>query len=171
MGGLYWALPTKLAVRGVRWLPLGLVSLLLVPTIVSHQRGQHRANRFFGLGVAGVVTIFTILSLALLIKALVLHPQIEPPKLLRSAAALWVTNVLVFALWYWHLDAGGPHRRDRRKGHPDGEFLFPQTIDGQAAGVPPTWSPNFAGYSFLSFSTSTAFSPLTPAWSRVGQRA
>jgi hypothetical protein len=73
------------------------------------------------------------------------------------AVALWITNVLVFALWYWRLDAGGPYRRDEREGHESGSFLFPQMMLSDATSK--SWSPNFIDYLFLAFSTSTAFSP------------
>jgi len=100
-------------------------------------------------------------SLALLIKALPTRQE-TPEALLRSAAALWVTNVLVFASWYWRLDAGGPHQWDRRPGHVDGAFLFPQmTMDAtaKAAAGKSAWSPGFVDYLFLAFNTSTALSP------------
>ena len=90
--------------------------------------------------------------------------------MLVSAVALWTTNILVFALWYWRFDAGGPHYRERRAGHPDGAFLFPQmTMDTSAlreAGQS-QWSPNFVDYLFLAFTTSTALSPTdTPVLAR-----
>ena len=91
--------------------------------------------------------------------------EIDPRTLLRSAVALWVTNVLVFALWYWRLDAGGPHERDKVPGHKDGAFLFPQMNLETSSEL--NWSPNFVDYLFLAFNTSTAFSPTdTPALSR-----
>ena len=92
--------------------------------------------------------------------------------MLRSAGALWFTNIIVFASWYWRLDAGGPHGRDLRPGHPTGSFLFPQmTLDDQTKGEnqprTPPWSPNFVDYLFLAFNTSTAFSPTdSPVLSR-----
>jgi len=111
--------------------------------------------------VSGVLTIGLILSLILLIHALPEHKE-TPESLLLSAASLWITNILVFALWYWRLDAGGPHQRDNRPGHSDGAFLFPQmTMDPNAlkeAGQE-NWSPNFVDYLFLAFNTNTAFSP------------
>ena len=157
VGGLYLALPNNLAI-GPPWLLIALVAVLLVPTVVSHRRGHHRANRVLGLGVAWVVTVFMVLSLALLVQALPQHAE-SPIGLLESATALWLTNVFVFALWYWHLDAGGPHRRDQRVGHADGAFLFPQmTLDGAS-----DWSPGFVDYLFLAFNTSTALSPTDTA--------
>jgi uncharacterized membrane protein len=82
--------------------------------------------------------------------------------MLASAAALWVSNVLVFALWYWRLDGGGPHGRDARPGHTAGAFLFPQmTTEGMDAALAEgqRWSPRFIDYLFIAFNTSTAFSP------------
>ena len=82
--------------------------------------------------------------------------------LLISAAALWITNILVFASWYWRLDAGGPRARELRGVHTDGAFLFPQmTLDLQAKREmgEQCWSPGFVDYLFLAFNTSTAFSP------------
>ena len=79
-----------------------------------------------------------------------------------AAAALWLSNILVFASWYWRLDAGGPHERSRTLGHTDGAFLFPQmTMDPSAkiAAGEHNWEPNFVDYLFLAFNTSTAFSP------------
>jgi hypothetical protein len=88
--------------------------------------------------------------------------------MLRSAAVLWVTNVLVFAGWYWRLDAGGPNARDFREEHVRGAFLFPQMVipgaDASMVGTTPhaketSWRPGFVDYLFLAFNTSTAFSP------------
>jgi uncharacterized membrane protein len=75
---------------------------------------------------------------------------------------MWITNILVFALWYWRLDAGGPHKRDTRAGHPDGAILFPQMTMSEEALIEAkqkNWSPNFVDYLFFAFNTSTAFSP------------
>ena len=124
VGGLYTALPDALTM-GPRWLFPSAVLALLVPTIVAHHAGKHRVNTIFGFAVDTVLTIGLIVSVILLIGALPTHKQ-APLELLLSAAALWATNILVFALWYWRLDAGGPHQRDRSGGYPEGAFLFPQ---------------------------------------------
>ena len=161
VGGLYLALPNELAI-GPPWLLLLLVVVLIVPTIASHRRGHHQANRVLGFCVAGTVTVFMVASLARLVQALPQHTE-SPTRLLQSATALWLTNVLVFALWYWDLDAGGPHQRDQRIGHPDGAFLFPQMTLDETGGVSPDWSPGFVDYLFLAFNTSTALSPTDTA--------
>lgn len=157
VGGVYLALPNYLTI-GPRWLYLIVVVLLLIPTVISHHHGKHDINKIFSIATISVVTVEVILSVTLLINALVgaLPGRREAPRdLLISAGSLWFTNVLVFALWYWRLDAGGPNHRDRRVGHPDGAFLFPQMTMPEMA----NWSPNFIDYLFLSFNTSTAFSP------------
>jgi hypothetical protein len=160
VGGLSAALPRYLLI-GPHWLFPAIVLMLLVPTVISHGTGHHRINRFFGFTVSTVITIGLFVSVGLLIRALPAHQE-TPTDLLLSASALWFTNILVFALWYWRLDAGGPHGRDKRFGHPEGAFLFPQmtmTNEAKAAADEHGWSPNFADYLFLAFNTSTAFSP------------
>ena len=155
VAGLSVALPPYLIV-GPRWLFIGLVVVLLIPTVISHRTGHHRINKFFGFVVVTILTLAMIFSLALLIKALPSYKE-SPFDLLISAVSLWSTNILVFALWYWKIDAGGPHNRDQTSGHSEGAFLFPQmTMDDDYVKA---WSPNFIDYLFLAFNTSTAFSP------------
>ena len=139
--------------------------MLLVPTILTHRRGHPLINKAFGHLLASLITLFMLWSLVLLILALPMRKE-APVDLLRSAALLWVTNVLVFASWYWPLDAGGPHGRAQRLGHPTGAFLFPQMTSGERHqrekdGAP--WSPRFVDYLFVAFNTSTAFSPTDTA--------
>ena len=161
IGGLYAALPRSLVVAGPRWLILAIVLVLMVPTIISHRIGHHLLNQILGYILNSVVTVAMIASLVFLISAVADH-TISPQQLLRSAAALWLGNILVFASWYWRLDAGGPHERARTPGHTDGAFLFPQMTMDPAAKIAAgehEWEPNFVDYLFLAFNTSTAFSP------------
>jgi uncharacterized membrane protein len=160
VGGLYTALPSYL-IFGPRWVFLAVVLALLVPTFISHIKDHHLLNRVFGFMTTSVVTLGMIASVILLITGLPSHRE-APTELLISAASLWFTNILVFALWYWRLDAGGPHGRDTRFGHPDGAFLFPQMTMSPESKIEMDehgWSPNFFDYLFLAFNTSTAFSP------------
>ena len=164
VGGLYEALPSSLQI-GPRRLLISLVVLLLVPTVLTRWRGHHSVNRVLGLCVEGVVTLFLIASVGLLVRA-VLGGHIQASRLLLSSSALWLTNVLVFALWYWNLDGGGPHQRDLRATHTDGAFLFPQMAmapDVREQTGEQDWSPSFVDYLFLSFNTSTALSPADTA--------
>jgi hypothetical protein len=155
MAGLYLCLPERLTV-GPNWLLLVVMSVLLVPTVASYRAGHVKLNSRLGLLVSAVMTLAVIWSLGTLIAGLPAKRE-SPTELLRSAAALWVSNIVVFALWYWRLDAGGPHSRDLRRSHSEGAFLFPQmTEKGTAARA---WKPGFVDYLFLAFNTSTAFSP------------
>ena len=161
VAGLYYALPEHLIV-GPRWAFPALVLLLLIPTVISHARQLHSLNRIMGFTVQGLLTVGMIVSVGLLIKDLVENDEKRGPQLLVSAASLWATNVLVFTLWYWRLDAGGPHARDKRLEHTDGSFLFPQMTmppETKRAAGEINWAPNFFDYLFLAFNTSTAFSP------------
>jgi len=165
VGGIYTALPSFLII-GPRWLLLGVVVLLLVPTVISLRTGHHELNRILGYVVSVVITLALVVSLILLIRALPTRAE-AAPALLRSAAALWVTNIVVFALWYWRLDAGGPLQRDRRGTHTEGSFLFPQMTQYSKTAGEKRWSPRFIDYLFIAFNTSTAFSPSdTPILSR-----
>jgi hypothetical protein len=160
-GGLYAALPPALLPGGPRWLMLAIVSALLVPTVMSHRMGNHFLNQALGYILNAVLTVVMVWSLVLLVQALPAHRE-TPQQLLQAAAALWIANILVFASWYWHLDAGGPHQRDLSPGHTDGAFLFPQMTlppEAKIAAGEHLWTPNFVDYLFLAFNTSTAFSP------------
>ena len=147
---------------------------MLLPLILTHRPRWHRLNHVIGLVMSAVLTMAMIASLALLVSALPGRKE-SGPQLIGSAAALWLTNVLVFALWYWRLDAGGPHARGLRAAHTTGAFLFPQmmiraTADVDEDETAASWAPQFIDYLFLAFNTSTAFSPTdTPVLTRWGK--
>lgn len=160
VGALYYALPSDLTV-GPDWLVLVLVACLIIPAaILSH--GPHwRLTQALGYLATSVATLSLIGSLVRLVEGLPSKKE-TPLQLLVSAGALWIANLLVFASWYWRLDAGGPFQRDLRISHTDGAFLFPQMmLDPQIRKEmgEDEWSPGFVDYLFLAFNTSTAFSP------------
>ena len=124
LGGSSLALPDFL-VPGPRWLLPIAVVVLLVPALFAHATGRHQLGQALGYAISVVVTVALAASLGSLVYVMGTHRQ-APADLLRSATVIWVTNILVFALWYWRLDAGGPHARDRRGGHDSGAFFFPQ---------------------------------------------
>lgn len=161
VGGISLALPHSLVV-GPRWLLLALVAVLLVPATIAHRQRNHRLDAILGYCISGIITLALAASLALLITRIPSKSE-SPGELLRSAATLWVTNILVFAIWYWRLDAGGPHSRETRTKHTAGAFFFPQMMDGAPIENPDSWSPRFVDYVFLAFNTSTAFSPTDTA--------
>lgn len=167
-GGVYLGLPQPFTL-GPSWSLLAVVVVLLIPITVSYHRGHYNVTRFLTLTANAAITIAMIASLVVLIQGI---PQHRDPALtmLRSAGSLWITNILVFALWYWKLDAGGPLGRDKSRGNLDSSFLFPQMLTRK--GADPSWSPNFMDYLFLAFNTSTAFSPTDTAvlsrWAKAG---
>lgn len=156
-GFMYWGLPEELSV-GPRWLLLSIILVLLAPLIITHRGGYHRINHILALVTDGILTLFLIGSLIFLVQGLPSHRE-SPSSLLRSAAGLWLTNILVFALWYWRLDAGGPLARQRAVGPLKSAFLFPQMTRPETESDGAPWNPHFVDYLFLAFNTSTAFSP------------
>jgi hypothetical protein len=172
VAALYFALPSALT-PGPDWLLLALVIALATPAMLSHRRGKHRLGQIFGYTAVSIVTLAMIAALALLVSRLPAHKE-TPAQLLLSAAALWTSNFLVFASWYWRLDAGGPHQRDLQHSHTDGAFLFPQMVldpELRRAMGEDQWRPGFVDYLFLAFNTSTAFSPtdvpVLSRWAKV----
>src|SRR5665213_581670 len=171
-GALFYALPDSLKV-GPDWLIVVLVAALSLPALALPPPRHYLCLRICGHLAVVVITLGMLVSLGLLIARLPGHKE-TPSELLRAAAALWITNVLVFAAWYWRLDAGGPHMRDLRRCHTDGAFLFPQMVLDpelrQEMGEM-DWSPQFVDYLFLAFNTSTAFSPtdvpVLSRWAKV----
>lgn len=156
VAGLYLWLPERLT-PGPSWVLLVIIVALLIPTIAAHRMGRTSVNFAFGIALSAVITLALGWSLGMLIAGL--PNRREPPvELLRSAVALWASNILVFSSWYWRLDAGGPHKRDLRRAHTEGAFLFPQMMLRPSERTR-AWKPGFVDYLFLAFNTSTAFSP------------
>jgi len=172
IAGIYLALPKNLIV-GPAWLLPTLIGVLLVPTVVSHRFGKRSLNRILGFTISSIITMALIGSVFLLVHALPSHK--EPPlQLLFSAALLWLTNVIVFALWYWRIDGGGPTKRHERYEFGSPSFLFPQMQipkeeRGQFACV--RWRPYFVDYLFVAFTQSSTFgptdAPLLARWAKV----
>src|SRR5204863_8635805 len=121
VGTIYLALPPNLIV-GPTWLLPTLIVVLLVPTVISHRVGKLSLNRTLGYIISGITTLALIGSVILLVRTLPAHRE-SPLQLLRSGGLLWLTNVIVFALWYWRLDGGGPTLRRKQKKFGSTSFL------------------------------------------------
>ncbi len=153
------ALPNKLTI-GPNWLPPSLEGLLLLGLMMASPRPRVRhspARRRVVISLIAIVSATNVVSLALLCRVLVEGGEANGKKrLIFSGVVLWVTNVLLFGLWYWELDGGGPLARMRkRRPHPD--FLFGQMSDPRWA--PRGWLPSLIDYLYLSLTNATAFSP------------
>ncbi len=172
VGGVYLALPASLVI-GPPWLLPTVIFVLLVPTVVSHRTGRRSLNRVLGILINSLITLALIGSVILLVRALPSHKG-DALSLLRSGGELWLTNVLVFALWYWRLDGGGSTVRRERREFGSRSFLFPQmqlekTERGRFACA--GWRPHFADYLFVAFTQSSTFgptdAPVLARWAKI----
>ena len=151
------ALPDTLTLGPPVLLPaVDLVLLFVLVVVVPRRATRHdRRRRMFTLTVVGVVSATTIVSLARLAHYLVAGGRVGGERLIESGALLWLTLVLLFAVFYWEFDGGGPVARMQHPDFPD--FLFP-ALDSPAH-VPANWRPGFVDYFYLSLTNSVAFSP------------
>jgi uncharacterized membrane protein len=157
--GLQFVTPQDFAVQP-RWLLPLIEALILLGLIVVNPYRLNResgALRTVSMALVAVASLATSWSVYRLVVVLVGGGGTkEPAVVLTSGGAIWLTNVIVFALWYWELDRGGPAARAAaRRIHPD--FLFPQMTVPDL--VHPDWEPAFVDYLFLAFTNATAFSP------------
>jgi uncharacterized membrane protein len=155
---LYISLPGRLHIGPV-WLIPALELALLLPLSITAARHEYGARwrRMVAITLIAVLNVANVLSLFLLVQVLLIHPgRATGARLLEGAAQLWFTNIIVFALWYWELDRGGPGMRAAgHDGAPD--FLFPQMSDDRIE--PIYWRPQFLDYLYVSLTNATAFSP------------
>ena len=169
---LYATLPGKFIVGPsagafsvARWIVPVLTVLLLVVLLASLPSGQsfrsigtrvHVRRRALAFAVLALISIANAAAITLLVHLLVNGAHTQARLLLRAGIHMWCLNVLVFALWYWELDNGGPAARYTAP--PEGrDFLFPQQATPEIA--PASWQPHFLDYLYVSFTNATAFSP------------
>jgi hypothetical protein len=155
--GLQMLLPARLAFPPHWLLPATQGALLAGIAAVNPGRISHsRVLRTASLSLIGLLSVANAGSAGLLVSTLVHgHSGVDAGPLLATGAAIWATNVVVFGLWYWELDGGGPACRALASRRPD--FLFTQMQ--VPATADPDWEPRFVDYLYLSFTTATAFSP------------
>ena len=151
-------LPKRLT-AGPRWLLPALEGALLVGLALASPRQvehEHRGRRLTAVGLTGLVSAANITSLVLLSHELLHHGSPNARELIVSGALIWLTNVLIFGLWYWQTDRGGAGRRAAgQDGPPD--FLFPQMSDDRIE--PVNWRPQFIDYLYVSLTNALALSP------------
>jgi uncharacterized membrane protein len=161
--GLYADLPSRFIAGGgagafgiVRWVVPALTFLVLISLAAIRPRGR-LTRRHLAIGTIAIVSVANAVSIGLLIHLLINGASTKTPStLLRAALHMWAVNVLLFALWFWQLDGGGPLARpscapSRR------DFLFPQQTEEVFAAS--GWRPLFLDYLYVSFTNATAFSP------------
>jgi hypothetical protein len=157
---------------GPAWLVPALVLVILIPLTIAAPRrvpNELRWHQIAAVSLIAIVNVANVVSLGLLIHQLVTNGKsVTGSDLLVSALAIWITNVIVFGLWFWEVDRGGPDER-LRADHGAPDFLFPQMIAPGCTG--PHWSPQFIDYLYVAFTNATAFSPtdtlpLSP-WAKI----
>jgi hypothetical protein len=157
---LYVTLPHAL-IMGPRWLVPGVEGVLLLGLMITTPTRHHRQSprlRSVVVGLVGLVSLTTLISLVLLARFLLDGSHARGHALLFAGLVLWLTNILIFGIWYWELDRGGPARRTAPDDSgPPADFLFPQMTQPQLA--PPDWHPGFVDYLYTSYTNATAFSP------------
>ncbi|MGI8587672.1 MAG: hypothetical protein ACR2M0_08305 [Chloroflexia bacterium] len=156
---LYASLPDRLTF-GPPWLAPIVEFVLLVPLLLTqphwHPQAGWRWQRVVAVTLIGVINVSNLASLVLLVDTLLHGFKATGAELILEAAKIWLTNIVVFALWYWELDRGGPRaRHSEQAGPPD--FLFPQMTSPEVA--PAHWMPIFVDYFYVAFTNATAFSP------------
>ena len=155
---LYLGLPGRLTL-GPRWLLPLFEGVLLVGLAIStpyRHHSQSPARRRLSIGLIALVTAANFTALGLLVHLLLERNTAAGRDLIIAAGQIWLTNVAVFALWYWEVDRGGPHIRTKSESRtPD--FLFPQmTVPELPLG---DWRPGFMDYLYVAFTNASAFSP------------
>jgi uncharacterized membrane protein len=155
---LHLTLSQKVTI-GPRLLVPGAEGVLLAVLIViapARATAVSRRTRQFALAFISLVSLTNVVSLGLLVHYLINGGKAAGHDLILSGVVLWTTNVLIFAVWYWEMDRGGPAARHL---NPDAlaDFQFPQMENPQLA--PKGWRPGFVDYLYTSLTNATAFSP------------
>jgi uncharacterized membrane protein len=155
------SLPEKFTI-GPTWLLPAVEGLLLVGLVAMspNRRMRHSsARRNVAMFLIGLVSAVNLFSLVELCRFLLRHDRgVDGHRLILTGVVLWVTNVLLFGLWYWQLDRGGPVARALNENEPP-DFLFQQMTDDGARFAHKDWKPTLIDYLYVSFTNATAFSP------------
>jgi hypothetical protein len=141
---------------GPEWAPPVVVICLLIPIMLTRGLGMHVWSRRLGFLLLILASGSLAWSVGTLVHHLYTDTKMSGNDLLKDAALLWVCNVVIFALWYWQLDGGGPMVRHVH-GYQPTDLLFPQSQQGGE--LAEGWCPLFIDYVFVAFNTSSAFSP------------
>jgi hypothetical protein len=152
------ALPPNVSLPS-RWIIPSLEGAIAIGLVVANPRKIDRVStsiRASAIGLIGLMSIANGWAAVRLVRHLIHGTAGNSTTLLSTGAAIWLTNVIAFAMWYWELDRGGPALRAQgTTARPD--FLFPQWGDPRLA--PEGWAPVFLDYFYVSFTNATAFSP------------
>jgi len=157
--GLMLALPSRVASHP-RWVLPGLAVPLLVGVFVARTARFERRTRVLRIASLSLIAVMSLSNAAsggrLIVDLVRGKGILSPAELLLTGGAIWLTNVIVFGVWYWEFDRGGPIQRAAGT-QPYPDFMFPQMTSPELA--PPDWEPGFVDYLYMSFTNAMAFSP------------
>lgn len=144
-----------------KYLLAGLEVLLLFGLHLSHTVGTNREarlRRLAGISLTALVSFANIVSLVMVCYALIHGSHtVSGRQLLLSGVLIYITNIILFGLWYWQLDGGGAGGRGTHQ--PPVDFLFPQMTAAATVTKEAHWQPLFLDYLYVSVTNATAFSP------------
>jgi hypothetical protein len=154
---LYFVLPPKLTPGPGRLLALVEAGLLVALLIASSPGRERSLSKDVALAFLSVVTVTNLVSLGLLVHFLLAGGKANGADLVGGGVVIWSTNLLIFAVWYWELDRGGPVRQGEDRAIVVPDFLFPQMTAQEYSA--PGWKPTFGDYLYVSLTNQSAFSP------------
>jgi hypothetical protein len=158
---LQMAVPDKLVLIRPAWIFPTVQGALLIVLVAANPHRIDRESRILrslGLMLAALLSLANGWSVGALAVGIVRGTMGQQAgQLLITGGVIWLTNVIVFGLWYWEFDRGGPVARalNLKNRYPD--FQFPQMTSPDMA--PPDWEPIFVDYLYVAFTNATAFSP------------
>ncbi len=138
-----------------------ILLIFLVVLVVGDPGRIDRDRRWLRVTSGCLVAFMTFVTAAMtarLVVGILTNAQFDSAsQLLTIGGIVWITNVIVFALWYWDIDAGGPAARAIGRTDVRASFVFPESSVPER--VAPGWYPHFVDYLAVSFNTALAFSP------------
>ena len=153
------ALPDRVATQP-RWLLPAVAGVLLAVIVTASMRRIDHASKPLHTATIALIAVISFAnawSAVRLIAGLLNGTEGQDAgPLLITGGAIWLTNVVVFSLWYWERDRGGPTARANGT-DPYPDFVFTQMQNPELA--PPHWEPRYVDYLYLSLTNATAFSP------------
>jgi hypothetical protein len=156
---LQMLLPNHLVIHP-SWLLPALEGALLVGLIAANPRRISRTSTTLRTASGALIALISVAnawSTAELVIGLINGTEGENAGvILARGASIYITNIIVFSLWYWEWDRGGPVARATAP-RPYTDFLFPQMTQPDLTS--PDWEPTYIDYLYLSFTNATAFSP------------
>jgi hypothetical protein len=160
-GGLRAALPNQLRDHDARWALIVVLVTLLAVLVIGDPGRIDRDSTWLRVLTGTLIGLISAVNAVAAVQLVAGIIHVAPFSnnanvLLASGGAIWLSNVIVFGLWYWDLDRGGAAARARGSG-PRAAFVFPEMTSPEYA--KPGWYPKFLDYLYLSFTTATAFSP------------